>query len=269
MEFLKGIRIYNYRSIDKQGIELNNFGKVNVFIGKNNSGKSNIIRFISLLKDLTIQKNSNDILQWLNDSTNYFNNENSPVVNFSVRINPFALGETFATTYMKKENFLINHIKKEANIWMNYNISTHNTALTNDIEGYTHKNIFNADIITLQEQLKHDHKTHFDESRMKEFANRFYKFNTETFFIGNYRKIELPASSSTPFDVDTQSTFFNGNDIISQIKRIKSPEPNEHYLQNKFLVFQQFVRDILNNPILEVDVTYNNKLTSKSSCRDK
>lgn len=220
MELLKGIRIYNYRSIDKKGIELNNFGKVNVFIGKNNSGKSNIIRFISLLKDLTIQKNSNEILRWLNDSTNYFNNENSPVVNFSVRIDPFAL-EDKSTQRTAQDDFLINHIKKEANIWMEYKISTHNKELTSEIERYTHTDIFNAEIAMLQEQIKRDIGIVIDKNYFKGFANKFYKFNIDTFFVGNYRKIDLPASSSTPFDVDTQSTFFNGNDIISQIKRIK------------------------------------------------
>ena len=52
MEFLKGIRIYNYRSIDSEGVELDKLGKVNVLIGKNNSGKSNILRFISYLSQL-------------------------------------------------------------------------------------------------------------------------------------------------------------------------------------------------------------------------
>jgi len=49
---LQGIKINNYRSFNAEGITLENFGKVNLFIGKNNSGKSNVLRFINKLPKL-------------------------------------------------------------------------------------------------------------------------------------------------------------------------------------------------------------------------
>ena len=38
-----GFGIANYRSFTEKGFFLERLGKINVFIGKNNSGKSNII----------------------------------------------------------------------------------------------------------------------------------------------------------------------------------------------------------------------------------
>jgi hypothetical protein len=49
---LLGFGLSNYRSFDDDGFVLRDLKKVNVFIGKNNSGKSNVIRSIGLLSRL-------------------------------------------------------------------------------------------------------------------------------------------------------------------------------------------------------------------------
>ena len=46
---ITGFGIANYRSFLGEGSFVHDFGKVNVFIGKNNSGKSNILRFLQSL----------------------------------------------------------------------------------------------------------------------------------------------------------------------------------------------------------------------------
>ena len=47
MNFIDGIAISNYRSFGPEIQKIGPFSKVNIFIGKNNSGKSNILRFIN------------------------------------------------------------------------------------------------------------------------------------------------------------------------------------------------------------------------------
>ncbi|MBI5678520.1 MAG: AAA family ATPase [Planctomycetes bacterium] len=46
---ITSLGIINYKSFDDQGIIIDNLGKTNLFIGKNNSGKSNILTFLKLL----------------------------------------------------------------------------------------------------------------------------------------------------------------------------------------------------------------------------
>ena len=53
---LSGFGIANYRSFDEEGFVVDHIGKINIFIGKNNSGKSNIIRAIRLLRRVTKPK---------------------------------------------------------------------------------------------------------------------------------------------------------------------------------------------------------------------
>lgn len=56
MEKIKNIEIQRFKSI--KDISINNFNKVNVFIGMPNAGKSNILEAIGLLGSLTVKKNN-------------------------------------------------------------------------------------------------------------------------------------------------------------------------------------------------------------------
>ena len=44
---LNGIKIYHYRCIGNEGLEMSNLKKINILIGPNNSGKSTVLRFIA------------------------------------------------------------------------------------------------------------------------------------------------------------------------------------------------------------------------------
>src|SRR5258708_4952958 len=96
------IEFNNFRSIDEEGLQLDDLKKYNLFIGKNNSGKSNIIKIIPFLGDLIAQ---------IENVQNSFN----PSVNNSLakmtdlfyngKDNAF-LSVTFLITDKEKEDFV-------------------------------------------------------------------------------------------------------------------------------------------------------------------
>ena len=47
IHMLNGIKIYHYRCIGNEGLEMSNLKKINILIGPNNSGKSTVLRFIA------------------------------------------------------------------------------------------------------------------------------------------------------------------------------------------------------------------------------
>lgn len=47
---IRGLKIKNYRSFGGDGISIENLEKINIFIGKNNTGKSNILKFLETIK---------------------------------------------------------------------------------------------------------------------------------------------------------------------------------------------------------------------------
>lgn len=51
-----GFGVANYRSFDDTGFVVDEIGKINVFIGKNNSGKSNVLRAIRMLRRIKSPK---------------------------------------------------------------------------------------------------------------------------------------------------------------------------------------------------------------------
>jgi len=49
---LDGIAISGYRSFGDKLVKINDLQKINIFIGKNNSGKSNVLRFFKHLSEI-------------------------------------------------------------------------------------------------------------------------------------------------------------------------------------------------------------------------
>ena len=64
---LLGFGLANYRSFDSDGFVLHNLKKVNVFIGKNNAGKSNILCAINLIGQVKGDKDDFTGLDWVVD----------------------------------------------------------------------------------------------------------------------------------------------------------------------------------------------------------
>jgi len=56
---LDGIAISGYRSFGSELVKINDLAKINIFIGKNNSGKSNILRFCKHLSKIRIKEQYN------------------------------------------------------------------------------------------------------------------------------------------------------------------------------------------------------------------
>ena len=52
---LDGIAISGYRSFGDELVKVSDLEKINIFIGKNNSGKSNILKFFKCLSEIKIQ----------------------------------------------------------------------------------------------------------------------------------------------------------------------------------------------------------------------
>lgn len=64
MVMLDGLGIAGYRSFGDEMQTLSDFGKVNIFIGKNNSGKSNILKLIEIMPHLIQQTaNINELIE--------------------------------------------------------------------------------------------------------------------------------------------------------------------------------------------------------------
>ena len=65
MNNIQGFGIKNFRSFNEDGVTLDNLKKINVIIGKNNCGKSNVLRFLQ-----TLNSNIQELNKFPNDIQN-------------------------------------------------------------------------------------------------------------------------------------------------------------------------------------------------------
>lgn len=82
--------IANFKSFDSEGMLIEKLNKLNIFIGKNNSGKSNILKFLYLCskaiqKENEITNRYSLLTREFNKPENYFNgNKKNPEITISI-----------------------------------------------------------------------------------------------------------------------------------------------------------------------------------------
>lgn len=84
---ITGLGIKHYRSFGNDGIDIGGFKKINLFLGKNNTGKSNILRFLDLLgkNKLPYRATTMDVPP---QNTDYYNQDFSSGIKFTLKYGP-------------------------------------------------------------------------------------------------------------------------------------------------------------------------------------
>jgi len=90
---IDGISIAGFRSFGDQLVEINDLQKINIFIGKNNSGKSNILRFIKHVSEIKIQEPYKDFNQELDYSVD--SKTRDIQFGFQIKKGPSATGQLY------------------------------------------------------------------------------------------------------------------------------------------------------------------------------
>ncbi|MFX3625980.1 MAG: ATP-dependent nuclease [bacterium] len=249
---LKGLKVYNYRSINNDGISLDNLGKVNILIGKNNTGKSNILRFIAEIQQL-FDPNYLSNTNIFRDNFAYHNYNSEKPFSFKIK-----LDENIYEQILKEASSVrMTHIvEKRQSIWCEYG-RKHNS-----------NNISLIDIDYSFEPTNAVNKTININSRQKLSGiidivslRTLQSFNT--FLIENFRKINSNPASVKKYSVEEKSTFFNGQFFVKKLKSLKQPESHNYHLIDKYKKFEVFLQKVLNNPELEIIISANDNIQIK------
>lgn len=249
--FLKGIRIYNYRSIDEKGVELDDFEKVNIFIGKNNSGKSNIIRFIAYIKQFT-DKDFPGISQIVSKEDNFFNFDYTKRFHFATKLNEDTIYNYLDT--VPDENFQNQFINTDQMVWIEYTPDENNFLTKHHV---LHEEQLLRDSLLKKEPLAANNIQNLFDAQLSSFVlNQI--LNTTSFFIENYRRIvNNPRPDSFDKSAEQRSFIFNGNNFVARLKDFALPNAGRKYVENKkiFKKFIAFVKDILNNDEIDIEIS--------------
>jgi AAA15 family ATPase/GTPase len=82
---LTGIKIKNYKSFNEEGVDIQGLEQINIFIGKNNSGKSNILKFVDFLgKNREVLKPTNNLKEYPTIPNDYYGFDGKKIIEFSL-----------------------------------------------------------------------------------------------------------------------------------------------------------------------------------------
>lgn len=241
--------IANFRSFDSEGILIENLRKINIFIGKNNSGKSNILRFFNSCSR-AIQKNT-EVSQIYNlfrtefdKYENYFNG-NKKNLEITISIRPEYFFKEL-TKYVNPDDCLTmkidlfdGKVKEECKIFRNINYDKlFSFARDSKIGASTS----NKD--TLLEEL--------DKLLIKKMMYYFSSLFSKIIFIPDFRKISEE-------EEDQKSNVVDGKNIISEMFKMQLPTYGQEENKLKFLKIQKFVRDLLDDPNINIEIPHDKK----------
>lgn len=249
---IDGIKIKNYRSFDdKEGIILQDFGKINIFIGKNNCGKSNILYFINNLKNILFRSVSpNEMFK----TTDFYNFRNENQVTFSLEYkrgselnqiidsipNPFKSHfddlESLMIDFSLSSKDKIYNINFAANKWIKEVIKDNETNRKKFLEVLSRSDSYIENIKNLFKQIsvpKYD----------------------DICLINTHREIKVNKDKINK-DSDVYKTqLYNGFDLIDRMDVWKDPRPLNQNQRKYFDEIENFIRDILNENDLTLEIS--------------
>ncbi len=229
-----GFSIHNYRSIGENGVLLNPIKKCTILVGKNNSGKSNILRAIKKVSD-----SFNGISNSITELDFHNRNSNVPVI---CRLF-FALEESNGVDrYLLSEGY--------SSLWADYRFSGSGWEYENNIfseidDGQqalrVMKKVFNNrwDVIPMREDIKREFKKVGGE-----FFTGYSQPIPRVQIIPEFRKIE-----------NAEKYSFDGKNLVSLLAEYQNPEIGKDLNREHFENLQKFIQSILHLPDATIEVT--------------
>ena len=245
---LDGFSIGGYRSFGLPPVRIASLGKVNVFIGPNNCGKSNILRACVRLSESRGRTNSIEPL----DDLEKCQASDGAKLQFGYQLIPGSLRTKSALAPVVRKLPFFSEVFSESNggFWLTYEMDKKPPAKPTCVEetastlmkqaarfrwGSLASQLFKGQIFSEQEGVE----------RVARWIAGQLKVEFDCHYIEAFRKIDTSAEEVT----------FSGGGLISRLRKLKSPE-RERFEddRDKFRRISEFVRDLLNAPEAELHI---------------
>jgi len=242
---IKNLGIANFRSFDSIGIVIENLKKINIFIGKNNSGKSNILRFLNLCFEAYKKKTEltesmfNLFRTEFDKYENYFLGKNNNLeITISIRPEDFYAK---LTKYVNPDDLLT------------MKIDLFDGKVIEKCEIFEKLNAQELLSFSKENQIVFSNKDRSVEELnkllFKKIVYYFSDLSSKIILIPNFRKIIEQKE-------DQESNIVDGKNIISKLFEMQLPTYRKEENKLKFLKIQEFVRDLLDDPNITIEIPH-------------
>lgn len=242
---LHSLSISGYRSFGKQPQRFSRFAKMNIVIGQNNVGKSNLLRFISeqmaRLPSGNLDPTSLDVP--LTAAAGTFGINVGAARPFAERVAEQLGFSPETTPYSALSRMFAAKADGQGDVWFDFDFNRRVimrdwTPLLREIDDATLQAIVSR-LMGFGGGGRTDNET----ATIEQLAPRLPSFNAE--FIPAFRKIGAAGS---------ESKGFGGDGIIGRLARLDRPSIAQLADRQKFDAFRDFVRAVLSNPTAEIRI---------------
>lgn len=238
---LKEFGISNYRSFDENGIYLRNLNKINIIIGKNNSGKSNVLRFLQTLNANISQLQ--DFPNGLEDQ--YKRNGNSAEIGLLINGKDFQI----QTKYIPYRNYF-DYIKfQESDHLIRYKLKDKKIVVPEFLE-----TIADDELAPFQDRYQSGGRSHLMPhiiSKLNAILEKKLKQAfSQVIYIPHLRVIQ------EGHKFGGSNSNIDGSNIISKMFEMQNPSVGREDDRDKFIQIQSFVSTLINKPDLLLEIPH-------------
>ncbi|MCW3106003.1 MAG: hypothetical protein JWQ09_509 [Segetibacter sp.] len=247
--FFDRLGIRNFRSFDSDGIYLDRLSKINLFIGKNNCGKSNVLKLLKLFAEIIGgQSEFPDTLQ------NQYNGNSMP-----------------ASLFFK---FTHSELKFPQNYTVTHSGGSYARSLESVLDNPVTLEYFikQSNFLFQKQFIK---SSYFDEGELIREIARFVdvdesKYQNWDAITNHYHKFIIPVISNAISNViyipdlrfikegstQNSNSLINGSNIISEINKMKNADLGEDENKNKLLLIEEIAREMIGVENLTIEVPH-------------
>ena len=257
---LDGIAISGYRSFGDELVKVSDLEKINIFIGKNNSGKSNIIRFFKCLSEIKIK----DKYKGFNQHLDYCVDTQTKDIHFGYQIkkNSAATGRIYSEIQSLFPAWEEYFPEWTNSFWFTYSVRHLGTNIENQPFAKTlGDRIFKVcpeNVTNKIVQKLYGYTGGSPEKRAQDIAIRVLQqvqIPFDAYIIDAFRQITH----------DEGDTDLSGKGLIKKLRNLQSPDLNFYKTnKDKFSKINRFVQELLAEPdaFLEIPAEQNDVYVS-------
>lgn len=234
---MRSFGIKNFRSFDEEGIYLKNIEKLNIFIGKNNSGKSTVLRFLKYFSQAIQVNNLNTFPDGIHEEHKRNGHKTSFLISLSHEELDFPNNVPLENPFIIEFEIQTQKVKN-IDIFKNIDIQLLNQCL-NRRNGYIYH--------TNQDTLKN-----LIESLQIKIEN-FIKY---TGIIDFKDVVYIPHFRTIGKNTESSLSEINGSDIILKMFEMQHPGIGNEYKKEQFYKIQNFVKELLKAEDLEIEIPH-------------
>lgn len=250
---LDGIGIAGYRSFGNEMQYIRDLSKVNIIIGKNNSGKSNILRFIEIISKIPNSDRVKIPLQFNSISDLHKGNTTCDKIQFSIQIirtsaRTGTLYNHIFTTYYEVLDFESSFPDWQKDLWLPYDALPGPILNSNDIAQQLEGTLDDRESNELAGRLL-GYTGGSQTGRCSDLAVKFDILNQiqlPVFVVPAYRRITN----------DNAEWQLQGLGLIKKLNQLKEPLIGGEAERVKFYQIASFVREILADPTAKLDIPH-------------